>query len=182
MRTFAKSMGALLVLALILLILLGPSPWLRGVVFGPAALASLAPWREGIEYSAYLSEVLLILFFGGFIFVEAFARRVAVTLGGVADRNVEAFNRAIAEATDNSSRMTAYLAKFTAQGRLSGREWRACLATLFRLQKTAANPLHLVRGTLWILAHMPGRLYGALALVLVLAKTLSEMALILIEG
>ena len=35
MRTVAKSTGALLVLALILLILLGPSPWLRGVVFGP---------------------------------------------------------------------------------------------------------------------------------------------------
>ncbi len=180
MTNAVKATGALLLLALLLLLLIGPSPLARDLVFSPAAIGSLSAWREGIEYLAYLSEVLLILFFGGFIFVDALAKRIAATLGSVADGNIEALNRAIAEATDNGSRMTAYLAKFTSQGRLSSKEWRDCLSTMFKLQKSAANPLHLVRGTLWILAHMPGRLYGALALALVLLKTLSEMALILI--
>lgn len=182
MKTVAKGIGTLLLLASALLILVGPSPPTRDFLVTTATLDSLAGWREWIEYLSFLSEILLILFFGGFIFVESFARQVAATLGSVADRNVEALNKAIADAGDSTNRMTAYLEKFTCQGRLSSAEWRACLSTMFKLHGSAANPLHLFRGTLWILAHMPGRLYGALALVLVLLKTFSEMALIMIAA
>ena len=141
MTNTIKAIGAVLLLAGFLLLLVGPSPLARDLLFTPAAVASLSVWREGIEYLAYLTEVLLILFFGGFIFVEALAKRIATTLGSVADGNIDALNRAIAEATDNGGRMTAYLTKFTSHGRLSSKEWRDCLSTMFKLQKSAANPL-----------------------------------------
>lgn len=182
MPNIFKTVLGPLVFLFVLLVLIGPSPATRGLFFSSEALAALALWHDGIKYLAYLSELLLILFFGGFVFMESFGRQVAATLGTVADRNVEALNQAIADAGDNTTRMTAYLQKFATQGTLARAEWRALLKTMFALQGTAANPLHLIRGTLWILGHLPGRLYGALALVLVLVKIFAEMALILITG
>ena len=174
-----KKLGVAVLIVIVLGLVILPSPWGRSLVYAVIDQQTLAGWRGAAGYTSYVTEIALILLVGGFVFVESIVGRVKALITTLESRNDEKWAGEVSKASAEVSNLLAYSQKLATGQRVTTSATMASLATMARLNLTTYNPRVWVTTLVRILGRVPGGLYGALAMILLVLKTLADAALLL---
>lgn len=174
-----KKLGVAVLIVIVLGLVMLPSPMARNVIYAVVDQQTLAGWRVGAGYTSYATEIALIFLVGGFVFVESIVGRVKSLITTLEARNDAKWAGEVSKASAEFGSLLAYSQKLATGQRVTASATMASLATMARLNLTTYNPRVWVTTLVRILGRVPGGLYGFLALILVLLKTLADAVLLL---
>ncbi len=182
MKQFLRWLGIVGFIAIVLALLIMPSPLMRQLIFQVVSQQTLLSWHNGAEYLSYISELLLIMLFGGVIVLESFAARVSAAISDIQKHNDAAWQAARANAANDVGRLVTLSTTLASEGRLSYRQCLEWLSKTSKLNLLTYNPVTVVRMLVRLLSLVPRGLYGGLALLLLATKTISDIVLMVPAG
>lgn len=174
-----KKLGLAMLVVIVLGVVILPSPMARGLVYAVVDQQDLAGWRVGAGYTSYVAEIALIFLVGGFVFVESIVGRVKSLITTLEARNDAQWADEVKKASAEFGNLLAYSQRLASGQRVTTAATMASLSTMARLNLTTYNPRVWVTTLVRILGKVPGGLYGFLAMILLLLKTLADAVLLL---